>query len=333
MHTQARPGGLTRPRMGAHGGRGLGSALGSLPGHRASTLKWICKSESGGSFWAGEQRTVRETHQQPPGLPQGHDQPGTGPRTRTRVQSRDAPLGGHFTALFPQSGFIPRITSLRKRALKGKRRKRPGEGGVAEWAVWPSGSPALAERATGSWGDAPRHKPLLTSTGTAPPARPRVSCRLRWGGCPVPPLGLRTPHPQTSLPHWDPDTPRPAVVGPCTLSSAHPFFTRCLLSTAALWGCLQQVGGSPPRGSGGGWAAGAPGSLHCPWGQGVGASQSLVLPQQERPLSTGGPPAAGGEGGDQRPPEHPHSGLHNTHLHLKGDLSPPSHLVNSPISP
>ena len=245
MHTQARPGGLTRPRMGAHGGRGLGSALGSLPGPRASTLKWICKSESGGSFWAGEQRTVRETHQQPPGLPQGHDQPGTGPRTRTGVQSRDAPLGCHFTALFPQSGFIPRITSLRKRALKGKRRKRPGEGGVAEWAVWPSGSPALAERATGSWGDAPRHKPLLTSTGTAPPARPRVSCRLRWGGCHFTPLVLRTPHPQTSLPHWDPDTPRPAVVGPCTLSSAHPFFTRCLLSTAALWGCLQQVGGAP----------------------------------------------------------------------------------------
>lgn len=231
--------------MGAHGGRGLGGALGSLPDHRVSTLKWICKSESGGSFWADEQRTVRETHQQPPGLPRGHDQPGTGPRTRTGVQSRDVPLGCHFTALFPQSGFIPRITLLRKRALKGKRRKRPGEGGVAERAVWPSGSPAVAEPAMGSWGDAPRHKPLLTSTGTAPPARPRVSCWLRLGGCHFMPLVLRTPHPETSLPHWDPDTPRPAVVGPCMLSSAHPFFTRCLLSTL---GASEAGGGEPPKG-------------------------------------------------------------------------------------
>ena len=63
-----------------------------------------------------------------------------------------------------------------------------------------------------------------------------------------------------------------------------------------------------------------------PWGQGMVVSQSLALPQQ------GAWPAAGGERGDQRPPEHPHSGLHNTHLHLKGDLSPPLHLVNSPIS-
>lgn len=43
-HVQVKPGGLTRPRMGAHGGRGLGGTLGSLPGHRASTLTWICKS-------------------------------------------------------------------------------------------------------------------------------------------------------------------------------------------------------------------------------------------------------------------------------------------------
>lgn len=142
-HAQAKPGGLTRPRMGAHGGRGLGGTLGSLPGHRASTLTWIYEW-SGGSFWAGVQRTVRETRQELTGPPRGHDQTGTGPRTRTGVQGRDAPLGCHLTALFPQSGFIPQITSLRKGLLKEKDVKG------LEKAMWPSRSPALAEPAAGS---------------------------------------------------------------------------------------------------------------------------------------------------------------------------------------
>lgn len=58
---------------------------------------------------------------------------------------------------------------------------------------------------------------------------------------------------------------------------------------------------------------GPPGSLHCPWGQGVVASPSRVPPppslSKSHPLSAGGSPAAVGEGGDQRPPEHPVQGF------------------------
>ena len=186
--------------------------------------------------------------------------------------------------------------------------------------MWPSRSPALAEPAAGSWGGRSRHEPLLTSKGTAPPARPRVSCRLRgWGGAvtscpsstgPPPPDELGPQHTAPGSSGSLHAEQRPSLL--YTLSSKHS----CTLgaSAAGKWRWMG-VGGLRAR-------------CTAPWGQGVVASQLLARPQQgARP-----PLAAGGERGDQRPPEHPHSGLHNTHLPLKGDLSPPLHLVNSPIS-
>lgn len=143
---------------------------------------------------------------------------------------------------------------------------------------------------------------------TAPPARPRVSHRLLGGKG----LSLRAPGPQSppcrgSLPHCDPDTQRPAAGGPATLSGARPFFTQS--SKHSCTSGVSAAGGPPPGEAGVGGQPGPPGSLHCPWGQGVVASRSLVLPPPSHPLSTGGSPAAVGEVGDQRPPEHPVQGF------------------------
>ena len=165
---------------------------------------------------------------------------------------------------------------------------------------------------------------------TAPPARPRVSRRLRGEGCHCV-LPVLSPPPPGSLPHCDPDMQCPAAVGPATLSGARPFFTQS--SKHSCTSGVSAAGGAPQGEAGVGGQPGPPGSLHCPWGQGVVASRSRVLPppslSKSHPLSTGGSPAAVGEGKRPETSRAPRSGLHNTHLHLKGDLSPTSHLVNS----
>lgn len=131
---------------------------------------------------------------------------------------------------------------------------------------------------------------------------------------PVGGLSLHAPCSQDPPPPDEPPSLGPRHTAPGSSGSLHTEQRPSLLYTlsskhSCTLGVSAAGGGSPPRGSGGGWAAGAPGSLHCPWGQGVGASQSLVLPQQERPLSTGGPPAAGGRGETRDPQSTPIQGF------------------------
>lgn len=155
---------------------------------------------------------------------------------------------------------------------------------------------------------------------TAPPARPRVSHRLLGGKG----LSLRAPGPQSppcrgSLPHCDPDTQRPAAGGPATLSGARPFFTQS--SKHSCTSGVSAAGGPPPRGSRGGWAAGASGLTPLPLGTGRGGL-SIPCPASSKPSALHGRLTRRcGGGGRPETSRAPRSGLHNTHLHLKGDLS------------
>lgn len=197
-------------------------------------LGWCTKDSQGNT--SGTERPA------PRARPDGHRPPDSdwcpGPRRAPRLSPH---------SLVPPVGFYTTNNFTKKRALKGKRRKRPGEGHVAEQV--PSSGRAGCGKLRGTLQTRASAQVQGNSTTCQAP------CQLSapgLGGA----LSLRAPHPQAPNPRmsWDPNTRLPAVVGPCTLNSAHPFFTHCLLSTAALWGRLQ-------RGSGGGWA----------WGSGLAA--------------------------------------------------------------